>query len=47
MVATDSATGSIISVVEVFCTHMLTNPVAHIMPSTRPCGWPPARATIA
>ena len=47
IVATDTATGIIISVVEVFCTHMLTNAVAHIIPSTRPCAWPPARATIA
>ena len=44
--ATDIATGSIISVVEVFCAHMLTNPVAHIMPSTSPCGCPPAQDTM-
>ena len=40
IVAIDTATGSIISVVEVFCTHMLTKPVAHIMPSTRALGLP-------
>ena len=39
--------GSIISVVEVFWTHMLMKPVAHIMPSTSPCALPPARATMA
>jgi len=43
---TDRATGSIISVVDVFDTHMLTIAVAVIRPSTSRRGWPPARATI-
>jgi hypothetical protein len=44
--AIDIATGSIMRVVEVFETHMLTKPAAHIMPNTSPCGCPPAWTTM-
>ena len=47
MAAIETATGSIISVVEVFDTHMLTNAVAAMTPKTRPRALEPARVTIA